>query len=154
MNIATSSHIFFFPIIKENISHATKKNWDLSYHSHVLWLWPYWRHSVKVREKQALFKKLSTFFHTNKFVKGVFLFPVSHLTKNIFLSSSKNLKKRCARLQTFLYIIFATFINEFFGLLNIPMSRSFSSLCCLFQNGFRIFLNIKTWSILSENGLE
>ena len=41
---------FFLRITKENIRHVTKKTWELSDHSHVLWLWSYWKHSKKVRE--------------------------------------------------------------------------------------------------------
>ena len=127
MSIATSSYIFFLAIIKENIRHVTKKNWGLFYHSHILWLWSYWRHSKKVRESRHCSKSVQLLFMQIYSSRGFFS-PVSHLTKKLVfnLLSSKNLSEPCRGIQTFLYIIFTALIKEFLGFLKVPMSRSCS----------------------------
>ena len=118
---------FFLPIIKENIRHVTKKNWGLSYNSHVFWLWSYWRYSKKFRESRYCSGSVQLLFIQIYSSKSLFLSPVSHLTKDlIFLLSSKKSNKQCTWLQTLLYINFTALINEFIGFLKIPISRSFS----------------------------
>ena len=117
---------FFLPIIRENIRPVAKKNWDLSYHSQVLWLWSCWRHSEGRSGKIAIAQKPFNFF-SYKFYQGC-VFYISCFSFCFCFSCYhwKKINNCFTGLQTFLSRFFSPLINELLGFLKIPMSRSFS----------------------------
>ena len=78
----------------------------------------------------GIVQKVFNFF-SYKYIRQGFFFI------SCFSFNKKN--KPCTGLQTFLYIIFTPLINESFGFLKIPMSRSFSFYAiCLMLNVFLV----------------